>query len=140
MSQNKILLVEDDMVLQTVYRMVIERVDRTVWTATSVGQALIMNNRYKPDILILDIMLDDTGKYGYTGVDVARVIQCEDNPPKIIFISTQLDILRTIHKEGIPHYAMFSKPVNPPTLAECIRHIEENKEWIPHELEEATIK
>lgn len=140
MSQSRILLVEDDVVLQTVYRMVIERADRTVWTATSVGQALILNNRYRPNILILDIMLDDTGKYGFTGVDVARVIQSEDPAPHIIFISTQIDILKTIHKEGIPHYAMFSKPVNPPTLAECIRHIEDSKEWIPHELEEATIK
>ena len=61
MSNNKILIVEDDLTLQNVIKYNLEKESYQVITASDGAQAVDIVRKHKPDLIILDIMLPKMG-------------------------------------------------------------------------------
>lgn len=74
-----ILLVEDDPVNQLFYREVLNEPNFNLFLATNGREALKMNEKHRPDVILLDIRLPDLN-----GLEVARQIRASGNQVWII--------------------------------------------------------
>lgn len=84
----KILLVEDDKVLAQMYQDKLARQGFDVVGADTGNKALTVLKSYKPDVIILDIMLPG----GMNGFDVLKVLQRDQSLKDIpVIILTNLD-------------------------------------------------
>jgi two-component system OmpR family response regulator/two-component system alkaline phosphatase synthesis response regulator PhoP len=84
----KVLLVEDDVDLQNLYREKLEHEGFQVFGASSGAQALTILNDKKPNVVMLDIMLPG----GLNGFDVLEQIRSNDDYKKVpVLVITSLD-------------------------------------------------
>lgn len=57
-----------------------------VGVATTAAEAILLSDRVRPEVLLLDIHLPDR-----SGIDVAHVLSERDEPPQMILISSDAD-------------------------------------------------
>ena len=79
MSQKKILIAEDDLNIQDILRLYMEKEDYRVFTASNGSEALHKYREVKPDIILLDIMMPILD-----GLEVCKEIRKESNVPIIM--------------------------------------------------------
>jgi len=84
MSKNKILIVEDDNTLLEIIKYNMNKEGYLVSTADDGFKAVETAREFKPDLVILDIMLP-----GMNGFEVCRILRKDTNVP-IIFLSAKL--------------------------------------------------
>ena len=80
----KILLADDNLTFLTSVKNVLGLLSQAqvIAEAHDGVQALEMATRLQPDLVLLDIVMP-----GMTGLEVARVMQTWQNPPRIVFLS-----------------------------------------------------
>ncbi|WAA13314.1 response regulator transcription factor [Fervidibacillus halotolerans] len=110
MANEKILLVEDDLDNREIIELYAEREGYQVSTVTSGEDALNIIREYKPDIIILDVMLP-----GIDGYEVCSMIRRIMDVP-ILFLSARGDDLDKILALGIGGDDYMTKPYNPALL------------------------
>lgn len=71
-SMHKILVIEDDPILREMYTRVLAQEDYKIETAENGEQALQLMLKYKPDLILLDLMLPNI-----TGFDVLKKIKTD---------------------------------------------------------------
>lgn len=112
----KILLVEDDLNIQKLIVRNLEN-DFVVITANTAIEAIFLTYTQTPDIIILDINLNED----CTGIDVAKIINdLKSCNVSIIFISSSEELLKSVDSQDIHHVAKLKKPEAFKTLKKTI--------------------
>ncbi|MFO7627361.1 MAG: response regulator, partial [Candidatus Fermentibacteraceae bacterium] len=126
----RVLLVDDDPDFIEANSIVLEAVGFQVLTAASGAAGLLMVEREKPDVVVLDVMMENTDE----GFDVARRIRqrLHSSVPIIMLTSvgkvTGYDYKPEEHPDFFPVEAFLEKPVPPATLISRIREVLEKGE------------
>ncbi|HRG20843.1 MAG TPA: response regulator transcription factor [Saprospiraceae bacterium] len=94
-----ILVVEDDTIIQLDIKEVLESEGYVVHTAINPGQALVFIKDSPPDLILLDINLDDE----ITGIDIAKFMMEKHIDVPYIYLTSYTD-KKTLHevKDTIP--------------------------------------
>ncbi|MBW1699030.1 MAG: response regulator [Deltaproteobacteria bacterium] len=121
-ERKKILVVDDDaIIVETIVQALEEdENDYEVISASDGFEAGLQVNHFKPDLLILDIMMPDI-----KGYEVCRKIKSHEDTKdtKIIVLSAYLDDEKFKKMKEYGADACFSKPLPLPRLKEEVAHL-----------------
>lgn len=118
MEQAKILIVEDEEPIRKLIYRILSSSDMMVYQASNGKQGLEMINKYKFDLIILDIMMDDI-----SGYDVARDIRKHDLQLPIIFLSGKKEDEDIIQALDIGADKFITKPFSPSLLCAQVKSL-----------------
>lgn len=116
-TPKKVLIVEDDILLLLVQERMVKKFGyQVVGTACEGVAAYRMIKRYKPDVILMDINLEDDIK----GTEVAQMIRQEGNDTPIIFLSGEKEPhqVQKAKQLGCSDYLL--KPVSPKRLKKSL--------------------
>ena len=84
----KVIVIDDDRLVSVSLRTILEADPEieVVALGNSGGEAVVLYNEYKPDILLMDIRMD-----GMTGLEAGELILAEDRDARILYLTTFLD-------------------------------------------------
>lgn len=119
-----IVLIEDDLVLQKIIQKTLEKENYTVFCGERVIDATYLTYKHTPDIVILDMFLEDSDVYG-TGIIAAKQIEKMNHGCKFIFISSSQFLISFIDAFETPHLAKFIKPFDINEMVKVIKEYEE---------------
>lgn len=114
----KILVVEDSPQLLKLLSHLMEKEGFTVAVATGGKEALAQYAAVKPDIICLDVMMEDV-----SGIDICKDIRARDKGATILLISSKsrdVDVAEGL-AAGADEYIV--KPFNPSAMTERMRRI-----------------
>ncbi|MCP4201480.1 MAG: response regulator [bacterium] len=123
MQRKRVLLVDDDAVFVDALSAVLEtRFD--VVTAANGTEALVQLQRERPDVLVLDVMMNHLSE----GFDVARRVKADPETSHIpVIMLTAVDQVYDFRMEVqdsyVPHDRYLEKPVAPETMLEVIEDV-----------------
>lgn len=119
MSNNRILIVDDQEDIRILLRLALEPMGCELYVATNGHEAIDIARRYQPDLIILDVMMPG----GMDGHQVCRVLRAEAATAHayIILLSArgQQSDLNEGKQAGADHYML--KPFSPIELTDIIR-------------------
>ncbi len=127
MEKRKILIVDDDIDLSDSLQVVLERAGYDALTATSRGEGMEKIRTERPDLIILDVMME-TWQDGFEmSRDLKADPQLKDMP---ILMLTSIEELTGIEVKSsagdpvwLPVEAFLDKPVPPDMLVATVRHL-----------------
>jgi len=115
MSNEKILLVEDDPSYAIELQMIVDELGYEVLaTVDNAEDVFKVLQKEKPDLILMDIQIKGT----VTGIDIAKQIE-EDNI-NVIFITSYNDKAKFVEANATKHFGYIVKPFNPLTLESAI--------------------
>ena len=115
MSEKKILIVDDDKSITTVYKMVLEEQGYNVHTASSGKEAIsLMEPSY--DLVILDIKLPDI-----MGDQVAIMIKEREMADNIVLMTGYPELEDCIDTLGVGIQEILLKPISPDEILRVAR-------------------
>jgi len=128
MSQQKILLIDDDPDLRLALRLPLEAAGYAISEASSVSEARIAVKEVKPDLIVLDVMMDTTT----AGFQLALEIHSADPRSEFNeFRQIPIIMLTAIHsttplrfapdEDYLPVQTFIEKPVEPEVLLDKVR-------------------
>jgi len=85
----RILFVEDEQALLDTVQRFFSREGFDVYTARSLSEAMETYNRYAPDVVILDVMLNEGPEPQRDGFDVCRALRNADYDGPVIFVTAR---------------------------------------------------
>lgn len=118
MTIRKILLVDDSPAQLTEMRSAIESVDAHVLTASSGAEAVEKAKAEMPDIIFMDIVMDNLDGYGACR-EIKKDAQTRDIP--VIFVSTKYQRADRLWADKQGAAAMITKPFKHEELLEQIK-------------------
>jgi len=114
-----ILVLEDDPALQFAFSEALEDAQHEVLTAVDTEQAMCLLRRYKPDVLLLDLMIDGT-----YSTDVANYAAVSAPEARVVYITgTGLFPMGELFEIGLNTHLVLRKPVRIADLTDMIRHV-----------------
>ncbi len=117
MDMRSFLIVEDEGLIALHTKQIIESMGQSVLgIALSGEEALVMADSLKPDVVVMDIILDGA----MSGIDAAEELQRRHNMP-FIFLSGNLDKSHMVRIEKLEHFGFISKPADMRALEMAIR-------------------
>jgi DNA-binding response OmpR family regulator len=130
MIEKRILLVDDDPDLRLALRLPLEAAGYAVFEAEDVTEAQESVMRVRPDLIILDVMMDTTT----AGFQFALELHSHDQKSLYkAFQNTPILILTAIHtatpyrfaadEQYLPVQAFLEKPIEPDTLLAKVREL-----------------
>ena len=84
-KDHSVLIVEDEIILQDVYKLVLSSKGFQVHTANNGAAGLIMLEKYKPDVILLDIFMPVMD-----GKEFLKTVDLKDYPNMKIIVYTNL--------------------------------------------------
>ncbi len=84
-KNHSILIIEDEIILQDVYKLVLSSQGFQVHTANNGAEGLRMLEKHKPDVILLDIFMPVMD-----GKEFLKTINLKDNPKLKIIVYTNL--------------------------------------------------
>ena len=119
-NQPKILIIDDDPDIVEAMKVVLESKKYQVATAKSGEEGLKKVKQEKPDLIILDVMMETQGK----GFDVARAVKADEdtkNTPILMLTAVKENTGLDFRKEAgddvwLPVDAYLDKPLKPDEL------------------------
>jgi len=123
----KILIVDDDPDMVEAGRIVLEREGYTVESASNIVDGLTVLEETEPDLLILDVMMEEADD----GLLFARQVRRTGHDlPILMLTSVNRAMGLNIDKdeEIVPVDEFVEKPVNPATLVEKVKTLLEGRE------------
>ncbi len=116
-SPKKVLIVEDDILLLLVQERMVKKFGyEVVGTACEGEAAYRMIKRYNPDVILMDVNLEDDIK----GTEVAQMIRQEGNETPIIFLSGEKNPHQVQKAEQLGCVDYLLKPVTPKRLKKSL--------------------
>lgn len=85
----RILFVEDEVALTDTLRLFFEREGFDVYTARSRSEALDASHRYPPDVVVLDVMLNEGPEPEYDGFAVCKVLRDRGYRGPVLFLTAR---------------------------------------------------
>lgn len=122
----KILIVDDDPDIVATVRIVLEREGYMVDSAPSMADGLVKLGKSQPDLVILDVMMEEPD----AGLLFARQVRRDGNAiPILMLTSVNLTLGLQIGKdeEIVPVDEFVEKPIDPTTLVEKVRWLLEER-------------
>ncbi len=122
----KILIVDDDPDIVATVRIVLEREGYAVDSAPSMADGLVKLGESQPDLVILDVMMEEPD----AGLLFARQVRRDGNAiPILMLTSVNLTLGLQIGKdeEIVPVDEFVEKPIDPTTLVEKVRWLLEER-------------
>lgn len=119
-----ILYVEDNQVTHEITRHVLERMFKQVWLAANGAEGLAMYDKFKPDIILTDIMMPELD-----GISMAKAI-LNRNPGAVIVLLSAANEVSKIEEAllaGVTSYLI--QPVLLPDLERILRRCTDKVEW-----------
>ncbi|WP_371804046.1 response regulator [Candidatus Lokiarchaeum ossiferum] len=105
--QIQVLLVEDDYITSSAFKIMINSMNMHVVKSVSSGEAsIIASAESKPDLIVMDIILE--GKI--TGIEAARIINQNLSIPIIFLTGSRLYPSKTSNKDNYP-FEIIQKPL-----------------------------
>jgi twitching motility two-component system response regulator PilH len=120
MPVNKILVVDDSPAHLQEMQEAVSSVDAKVITASSGKEAVAKAKSEKPDIIFMDIVMDDLDGYGACR-DIKQDPATSSIP--VVFVTTKSNRADKLWADKQGAAAMISKPYQPEQLLEQIRRI-----------------
>lgn len=123
-DRNKVLIVDDDPYILKILRLILEREGYAIEQAASGNEAILVNRRFLPDLIIMDLVLPDID-----GAEViAQVMRSAEmeTRPQIFFISgvisshDALTHVITIHDRK---YKIIAKPLDLMKIVETVKEM-----------------
>lgn len=116
---DRILLVEDDLDIQTIGRLALEIVGGFTVTICSSGQeCLTIAPEFKPDLILLDVMMP--GMDGLTTLKALKELSQLCHIP-IIFMTAKVQTHEVVNYKALGAIGVISKPFDPMILATDIQ-------------------
>ncbi len=116
-TPKKVLIVEDDILLLLVQERLVKKFGYDVVGTACEGEAAYrMINMHKPDVILMDINLDDDIK----GTEVAEMIRNEGNDTPIIFMSGEKRPNQVAKAKQLGCSDFLLKPVTPGKLKKTL--------------------
>jgi CheY-like chemotaxis protein len=84
-KNHRILIIEDEIILQDVYKLVLSLQGFQVYTANNGAVGLIMLEKHKPDVILLDIFMPIMD-----GIEFMKTVNLKDYPKLKIIVYTNL--------------------------------------------------
>jgi CheY-like chemotaxis protein len=84
-KNHRILIIEDEIILQDVYKLVLSSQGFQVYTANNGAEGLIMLKKHKPDVILLDIFMPVMD-----GLEFMKTVNLKDYPKLKIIVYTNL--------------------------------------------------
>ncbi|MEO6761584.1 MAG: response regulator [Candidatus Saccharimonadales bacterium] len=126
MNKNyRILIIEDEIILQDVYKLVLSLQGYQVYTANNGAAGLIMVKKHKPDVILLDIFMPVMD-----GLEFMKNINLKDYPKSKIIVYTNLTDSTTEEKVlrlGASKYVLKSS-MKPQDLIDMVTECLTNQE------------
>ena len=130
MSQKRILLIDDDPDLRLAIRLPLEASGYAVFEAGSVVEARTAVKEIKPDLIVLDVMMDTTT----AGFQFALELHSADSRSEFSeFCQVPIIMLTAIHnttslrfapdKDYLPVQTFIEKPIEPDVLLSKVREM-----------------
>jgi CheY-like chemotaxis protein len=127
MTEKIILIVDDDPDQRLTVRLPLEAAGYSIFEASNYDEGLASANKLKPDLIILDVMMDSAT----AGFQLALVLHSPDPESEYIeFRKTPIIMLTAIHSttslrftpdvDYLPVEVFLEKPVNPDLLLEKV--------------------
>ncbi|MFN2199920.1 MAG: winged helix-turn-helix domain-containing protein [Caldilineaceae bacterium] len=117
MSQQRILIVDDELPVQEVLSLYLQREGFLVQTAGDGEAALIAVQTDPPDLVVLDLMLPKV-----SGMEVFRYLRAESNIPVIMLTAKSDEVDRVVGLElGADDYVV--KPFSPREVAARVKNV-----------------
>lgn len=115
----KLLLVDDEEDIRTILEYNLSKIKLNIQTAKNSAEALLKFENFKPDIVILDIMLP-----GQDGIEICNEIRSKNSSCFILMLSASADDYTKIkaYKAGCDDFV--SKPINIQLLTKKIEAIQ----------------
>lgn len=117
MSKKKILIVDDDKSITTVFKMMLEEQDYNVHTASS-GKEAISLTEPSYDLVILDIKLPDI-----TGDEVAKVMKERGMADNIVLMTGYPELEDCIDSLGVGIQEILIKPISPDEVLRVAKEV-----------------
>jgi DNA-binding response OmpR family regulator len=119
---SKILIVDDDPDMVEAGRIVLEREGHTVESASNVDDGLAVLEEFRPELLILDVMMEEPDD----GLRFARQVRRRGHTLPILML-TGVNLAMGLHidkdEEIVPVDEFQEKPVDPATLIRKVRQL-----------------
>lgn len=122
----KILIVDDDPDMVEAGRIVLEREGYLVQSASNLEDGLAQIARFEPDLLILDVMMEEPDD----GLRLARKVRREGRSIPILMLTSvnrAMGLQIGKDEEMVPVDEFVEKPVDPATLVEKVRWLLEER-------------
>jgi len=112
-SPYRVMIIEDQQVLLDYYATVLRQAGFTVEATRNPMECFEILERFKPDLLLLDIYMEEC-----SGLDVARVIRQNDDYAQmsITFLSSESDLDRQLAALNLGGDGFLTKPIDPDRL------------------------
>jgi DNA-binding response OmpR family regulator len=124
---SKILIVDDDPDMVEAGRIVLEREGHTVESASNVDDGLAVLEKFRPELLILDVMMEEPDD----GLRFARQVRRRGHTLPILML-TGVNLAMGLHidkdEEIVPVDEFQEKPVDPATLIRKVKQLLEGRE------------
>ena len=117
MNKIKILIVEDEIIIAKALELFLKKIDFEVLIASKDQDALEILNSFIPDIILMDIMLNNSKM---DGIDLAKEILKNYDIP-IIFITAYIDEEIIERIKNISSYGYLVKPIDNKNLLILIK-------------------
>src|SRR5262245_57508025 len=114
-APGRILVVDDEPDLVTILTKYFSEAGYAVDAAAHGGDALIAVSHYRPDVVVLDVMME-----GLNGVQVLERIRALDPAIRVIMITGSNDASLKPTTMSMGAFAYVSKPVSLPHLHEAV--------------------
>ncbi|GAB5408858.1 MAG: hypothetical protein Wins2KO_32500 [Winogradskyella sp.] len=116
-----ILIVEDDKVLSLLLTKMVERLNyQVIGTCVSGHEAITKIKALKPDLILMDIMLEDD----IDGVDAMLEIRKKSLTTPVVFITGNSDIYNRERAKKTNYVDYLVKPISFDLLKETIKKVE----------------
>jgi DNA-binding response OmpR family regulator len=124
---SKILIVDDDPDMVEAGRIVLEREGHTVESASNVDDGLAVLEEFRPELLVLDVMMEEPDD----GLRFAREVRRRGYTLPILML-TGVNLAMGLHidkdEEIVPVDEFQEKPVDPATLIRKVKQLLEGRE------------
>lgn len=119
-SDSKILIVEDELVLQLMLAHMLQRMGFKDVEKTAKGrEAIELGDKYDFDLILMDIMLQDD----IDGIDAYKKIKENKGDIPVIYITGNTDPKNKIRAKDLGYHAYLGKPLTFPQLKKSIEKI-----------------
>ena len=113
----KILIVEDEaLVALGVSGLMEEMGHRVCGVATSVAEAVAMSRDWEPDLVLMDVNLQEGGN----GIDAAHALRTFARPPRVLFITSYVDTDTRRRMDATEPFGIVQKPYSEAHLQQTV--------------------
>lgn len=119
-ERRRILVVDDDRTLQGLLKMVLEKAGYQVAAAVDGMQGTMMARSFKPDLVILDIMMPAGG--GFSVFERLRQMTGTMNLPVLVYSAMPLDQIQAKIQPG-PETGILQKPAEPGVILQAVQKL-----------------